>query len=75
MLLSPKFQIYNFGDPLLLSVNFTVNGAFREMGEAEKAATRTFKAFTTTFTLSAVTTGLIKLPVSSSSLFSIFLDP
>jgi hypothetical protein len=65
VLLSPKFQIYDVGDPLLLFENFTVNGAFREMGEAEKAATGTFRAFTTTFTLPAVTTGLIKLPIST----------
>ena len=36
---SPKFQSQEVGDPVLVSVNATVNGEFPEMGEAENAAT------------------------------------
>jgi hypothetical protein len=48
-LLSPKFQQYEEGDPVLLSVNFTENGAFPFTHDAENAATgSTF--FTQVFT-------------------------
>jgi hypothetical protein len=36
---SPKFQDQEVGDPVLTSVKLTVNGAFPDVGEAEKAAT------------------------------------
>ena len=36
--LSPKFQRYDVDDPVLLSVNFTVNGTFPETGDAEKCS-------------------------------------
>lgn len=35
---SPKFQDQEVGDPVLLSVNLTVNGFFPERGDAVKAA-------------------------------------
>jgi len=38
VLLSPKFHDQEAGDPVLLSVNFTVRGAFPVMGNAEKEA-------------------------------------
>jgi hypothetical protein len=36
---SPKLQFYEAGEPVLLSLNCTFNGAFPEPGDAEKAAT------------------------------------
>ena len=39
MLLLPKFQDQEVDDPVLLSVNFTVSGAFPVVGDAEKFAT------------------------------------
>ena len=36
---SPKSQSQEVGDPVLVSVNATVNGAFPETEEAENAAT------------------------------------
>ena len=39
VVLSPKFQLHEVGDPVLLSVNCTLNGAFPDVGDAEKAAT------------------------------------
>jgi hypothetical protein len=36
---SPKFHNHEAGDPVLLSVNVTVKGAFPEIGEAENAET------------------------------------
>ena len=36
---SPKLHFHEVGDPVLLSVNCTFNGAFPEVGDAEKAAT------------------------------------
>ena len=47
LLLSPKSQDQEVGLLVLLSVNFTVSGAFSLSGEAEKAGTGGFKAFTT----------------------------
>ena len=35
---SPKFQSREVGDPVLVSVNATVSGAFPEVGVAEKPA-------------------------------------
>lgn len=35
---SPKFQTQEVGDPLLLSVNVTFNGAFPDVGDPDKAA-------------------------------------
>ena len=35
---SPKFQFHEVGVPVLLSVNATFNGAYPEIGDAEKAA-------------------------------------
>ena len=43
---SPKLHFHEVGDPVLLSVNVTFNGAFPEVGDAENAATGAFKAFT-----------------------------
>jgi hypothetical protein len=43
---SPKFQFQEVGDPVLLSVNVTINGSFPGAGDAEKAATGGLKAFT-----------------------------
>ena len=34
---SPKFHLHEVGDPVLLSVNCTFNGAFPEVGDAENA--------------------------------------
>jgi len=45
VLWSPKFQDQEVGDPVLLSVNFTVKSDFPEL-DAEKAAIGDFKAFT-----------------------------
>ena len=39
MTLSPNFQDPEVGDPVLLSVNVTVNGTFPFGGNAEKSAT------------------------------------
>ena len=39
VLLSPKSQDHEAGDPVLLSVNFTVNGAFPDAVDTEKEAT------------------------------------
>jgi hypothetical protein len=36
---SPKLHFLEIGDPVLLSVNRTFNGAFPEVGDATKAAT------------------------------------
>ena len=47
LLLSPKSQDQEVGLLVLLSVNVTVSGAFSLSGEAEKAGTGGFKAFTT----------------------------
>ena len=35
-LLSPKFQYHEVGDPVLLSVNVTLRGAFPEVGDRKK---------------------------------------
>ena len=43
---SPKAQLHEVGDPVLLSVNVTLRGTFPEVREAEKSATGGFKAFT-----------------------------
>jgi hypothetical protein len=40
MLPSPKFHLHETGDPVLLSVKWTLKGADPELGVAEKAATR-----------------------------------
>jgi hypothetical protein len=45
--LSPKFHFHEVGLLVLLSVNFTLSGAFPEVGVAEKAATGAFNSFTT----------------------------
>jgi len=47
LLLSPKSKDQEVGLLVLLSVNVTVSGAFSLSGEAEKAGTGGFKAFTT----------------------------
>ena len=47
VLLSPKSQEQEVRLSVLLSVNVTVSGAFQFSGEAEKAGTGGFKAFTT----------------------------
>ncbi len=47
VVLSPKSQDQEVGLLVLLSVNVTVSGAFPLSGEAEKAGTGGFKAFTT----------------------------
>ena len=39
LLLSPKFQDREVGEPVLLSLNFTDRGAFPERGDAVNAAT------------------------------------
>lgn len=44
---SPKAQFHEAGEPVLLSVNVTLNGAFPEVFDTEKAATGGLKAFTT----------------------------
>jgi hypothetical protein len=36
---SPKLQFHEVGDPVLVSLNATFNGAFPEVGVAEKLAT------------------------------------
>ena len=48
VLLSPKLHRYDVDDPVLLSKNFTVSGSFPDVGDAKKATTGAFKAFTTT---------------------------
>lgn len=40
---SPKDHFHAAGDPVLLSVKFTLSGAGPEVGNAEKAATREFE--------------------------------
>ena len=45
MVPSPKSQIQEVGDPVLLSVNVTANGAFPDMGDAENAATGGVRSF------------------------------
>lgn len=66
VVLSPKFHDHDVGLLILLSVNFTVIGAFSEIGDAEKAATGDLNIFAATFTLLFFTTGFIELPLSSS---------
>ena len=45
LLLSPKSQSYDAGEPVLLSVNSTVSGALPDIRDAANAATGGFKAF------------------------------
>jgi hypothetical protein len=42
VLLSPKFQNQEIGDPVLISFIFTVIGAFPELVDTEKATTGDF---------------------------------
>jgi hypothetical protein len=46
LLLSPKSQRYDAGEPVLLSMNSTVSGALPDIRDAENAATGGIKAFT-----------------------------
>ena len=47
MLSSPKSHNQEIGDPELISLNDTTNGAYPEVGEAEKPATGDFEAVVT----------------------------